>query len=137
MVAPGADGLVYGSPLVDPTPPLHELLELRRPDWHADAECREHPELTWFPERGEDSSAALAVCARCLVRDECRTAGASEGHGIWGGIGEHARPRQPTMKQRLILGGAEHATQRGYRAGCRCDDCTAAHAAYYRERRSA
>ncbi len=37
---------------------------LERPAWHADAACREHPEVDWFPERGDDQGPAKAVCAR-------------------------------------------------------------------------
>lgn len=44
---------------------------LNRPAWHRDAACREHPELSWFPERGEDVRPVKQVCAECLVRDEC------------------------------------------------------------------
>ena len=46
--------------LLDPTP------------WAADALCVEYPEVEFFPERGQDSRPAKAVCARCLVRFECR-----------------------------------------------------------------
>lgn len=44
------------------------------PAWHRDALCREHPELTWFPSKGEAAArrAACAVCARCVVADDCR-----------------------------------------------------------------
>lgn len=45
----------------DDLPDLTSLLN--RPAWHADAACREHPELTWFPARGESVNAAKAVCA--------------------------------------------------------------------------
>lgn len=66
---------------------LDELL--RRPGWHADAACREAPaEVSFFPERGESTLPALAFCARCLVRTECREAAESYGPataGVWGG----------------------------------------------------
>ena len=48
---------------------LAELIH--RPLWHADALCREHPEINWFPGKGEANRAARAVCARCPVREEC------------------------------------------------------------------
>lgn len=51
-----------------------------------DAACREHPELTWFPERGQDIRAARAVCAGCLVRPECSEYGRRERYGVWGGV---------------------------------------------------
>lgn len=60
-----------------------------RPAWHGDALCKEYPELSWFPERGDDTRAQKAICARCLVREECEQAGyaANESEvcqGIWG-----------------------------------------------------
>jgi hypothetical protein len=64
-------------------PPLLGLFN--PPAWHADAACKEHAELSWFPERGDDVRPTKAICARCLVRDECAEAGRTEQHGIWGG----------------------------------------------------
>lgn len=63
------------------------------PAWHADAACREHPELNWVPVvavTGLDQQ--LNVCASCLVRTECLTA-ALDGNetGVWGGMSERAR----------------------------------------------
>lgn len=79
--------------MIDVDDPLTALLNFIRPAFHADAACREHPELSWFPERGEPTKAQLAVCAGCLVRDECREAGADEQVGIWGGLSGNARRR--------------------------------------------
>jgi WhiB family redox-sensing transcriptional regulator len=69
-----------------------------RPAWMADAACREHPTLTWWPGPHDHAGAAAAraVCAGCLVRGEClafaldhdRTAGA---FGIYGGMSAHQR----------------------------------------------
>jgi hypothetical protein len=58
---------------------------LQPPAWHADAACREHPELNWFPGRNDDWSAPLAICATCPVRADCLLAGRGEAGGIWGG----------------------------------------------------
>lgn len=44
---------------------------LQRPAWQADAACHEHPEVNFFPPPGQSGDDARAVCARCLVRDEC------------------------------------------------------------------
>lgn len=75
-----------------------ELLELvARPAWHADAACREHPEITWFPERGEHIVDARAVCAGCLVRVEClafaleHESSDPDTHGVWGGLSRGER----------------------------------------------
>ena len=71
---------------------LDDVLALVRPPWHADAACREHPELTWFPERGQPTEPAKTVCAGCLVATECRSAGIDGRElGIWGGLSERNR----------------------------------------------
>ncbi len=44
---------------------------LGRPAWMADALCREHPEVSWFVERGEPLGPAKDICGRCLVLAEC------------------------------------------------------------------
>jgi WhiB family redox-sensing transcriptional regulator len=62
---------------------LADMLE--RPAWWADALFREKPSISWFPERGQDLTAAREVCSRCLVREECLAAGLGEDHGVWGG----------------------------------------------------
>lgn len=79
---------------------LLDLLAGGKPAFHADAACREHPELTWFPERGEDSSAAKAVCRKCLVLGECRSWALAQGaelQGLWGGLSglERKKRRRP------------------------------------------
>lgn len=72
---------------------LLELLDTPRPAFFADAACREHPELTWFPTRGDDLRPIKGVCAGCLVRDECRAYAAAEGlrYGVFGGLSERER----------------------------------------------
>lgn len=82
-----------------------ELLEvlMARPGWHADAACREHPELTWFPERGESLEPARAICGGCLVRDECETYAVSlpdNPHGVWAGLSRQERHRLRQDAQR-------------------------------------
>lgn len=67
---------------------LLALLELV-PAWHRDALCREYPEVSWFPEQGEDVTRAKAICGGCLVRAECRefaeSSYATRNFGIWAG----------------------------------------------------
>jgi Transcription factor WhiB len=61
---------------------------LNQPPWMFDAACREHPDVDFFPRRGEPFGPAKAVCARCLVRRECLEFGIAGGHdlvGVWGG----------------------------------------------------
>ena len=65
---------------------LDELMA--RPAWHADAACRERPTAMFFPEAGEQSDEALAVCSSCLVAGECRAWALEQGPelaGVWGG----------------------------------------------------
>ena len=81
-----ANGVGYDAP------PLIDVL-LRRPAWHADAACRDHPELSWFPGRGEPLDQPRAVCAGCLVRDECLAAALEDPamHGVRAGTSERER----------------------------------------------
>lgn len=86
---------------MDPLVDLVELLRSTRPAWHADAACREHPEIDFFPARGQDTTAATAVCTGCLVRTECLTA-ALDGLevGIWGGTSQRQRRRHRSIALR-------------------------------------
>lgn len=67
------------------------LLELlhRRPGWHSDALCKEHPAVDFFPGSVKAAQPALAVCGRCLAKVDCREwAMAQEPNldGVWGGL---------------------------------------------------
>jgi WhiB family redox-sensing transcriptional regulator len=77
-------------------PTLAELMQ-ERPAWMGFGACRHHPELTWFPGRGDVVMvrAAVAVCRTCPVVDECRQYGLDRGEreGIWGGLSRRARRR--------------------------------------------
>jgi WhiB family redox-sensing transcriptional regulator len=55
--------------------------------------CLEYPELTWFPERGQSSAPAKAVCGRCLVQRECLGYALADPDlmGVWGGISMRER----------------------------------------------
>ena len=71
-----------------------ELLEAySQPTWAKDGLCREHPEISFFPERGESTVAAKVLCSQCLVRAECLASALERGerHGIWGGTSERER----------------------------------------------
>jgi hypothetical protein len=66
-----------------------DLLELvhNRPPWHADALCKEHPELSWFPsQRSKPARLApiRAVCRACLAHDDCRAWSLAQGPGLVG-----------------------------------------------------
>jgi len=93
-----ADGVDRNEP--DGAADLLDLLAGGRPAWHRDASCIEHPELSWFLERGEDPAPAKAVCSTCLVLGECRSWALAQGPalvGIWGGLSarERLRRRRP------------------------------------------
>jgi Transcription factor WhiB len=68
---------------------------LARPGWQSDAACRERPDIDYVPTRGVDSRAALATCARCLVRRECLSYALPKADviGIWGQTGTRTRAR--------------------------------------------
>lgn len=71
-----------------PTPPRSDDMS-----WTDRAACRnEDPEL-FFPERGEDTGTAKAICASCSVRAECLEYALENGEqfGIWGGKSERQR----------------------------------------------
>ena len=59
-----------------------------RPAWMRDGLCREHPEVSFYPDLGQSLEPARAVCQRCLVRDECLAYALQhdERHGVWGGL---------------------------------------------------
>ena len=65
------------------------------PAWHEDAMCKLYPSVSFFPERGESSGPAKAVCAECTVRAECAAAGQGEA-GVWGGTSARERRRTHT-----------------------------------------
>jgi hypothetical protein len=84
------------STTVDTPLDLFEILT-KRPAWHADAACRETPAVNFFPDRGEPVGPALAVCAGCLVRSECRAYALgqplAEVQGVWGGTTGRSREK--------------------------------------------
>lgn len=68
-------------------------LIFRRPSWHLDAACREHPDLDWFAE-GAGAVAPAQVCRTCLVAVECREWSMAQGPGLvgtWAGLGTDER----------------------------------------------
>jgi WhiB family transcriptional regulator, redox-sensing transcriptional regulator len=116
---------------------------LARPAWYADAACRERPTAMFFPARGDAiaTAAAAAVCAGCLVLEECRAWSIDQDAtlaGVWGGLGGQqrrlARAGQPAE---LTPRPERHGTEYLYRGGCRCDPCREANASGSARRRKA
>lgn len=75
----------------DDPPGIEDLLH--RPSWQADALCKEHPEVNFFPDPSQSAAPASAVCARCLVASECLSYALSETGiaGVWGGTSDEER----------------------------------------------
>lgn len=64
-------------------------------DWRKVGECRGcDPEL-FFPQRGEDTTAAKAICRQCIVRSQCLedVLLRPKEPGVWGGTTEAERRR--------------------------------------------
>lgn len=76
---------------------FYDLLE--RPGWMLDAACREHPEVSWFPTRGDDVRIARAICTGCLVRAECADYGRREHWGMWGGLSINDRKGRKSTRR--------------------------------------
>ena len=64
-----------------------------RGGWRADAACREHPEVDFFPQDSYGVALAQRVCADCPVRLDCLewALARPELHGVWGGRSERER----------------------------------------------
>lgn len=63
-----------------------------KPRWHADAACREHPEIDFVPPHGVSAAPAKAVCRRCLVVAECLAYALEHDEvGVWGGTSTRER----------------------------------------------
>ncbi|MGH9124884.1 MAG: WhiB family transcriptional regulator [Acidimicrobiales bacterium] len=74
------------------------LLDLLRPPaWHADAVCKEHPEVDFLARDAAGIEAAKDICrSGCLVRAECQTWSLAQGvdlDGVWGALSRRDRRR--------------------------------------------
>lgn len=67
----------------------------RNLEWKADAACRTVDTSIFFPETEAAAAPALAVCARCPVREQCLdfALDTRQNDGIWGGATEIERRR--------------------------------------------
>lgn len=71
-----------------------ELFEERgNREWMVEAACLGLDPNLFFPERGEDSSQAKAICQSCVVIEECADYAQVNRltKGIWGGTSERQR----------------------------------------------
>ena len=80
---------------------LLALLRLR-PAWWRDALCHEYPGVSWFPKRKGSHDEAVAICRRCLVRQECLdyAMGDLNLHGVWGRTTRPQRKALAALKER-------------------------------------
>lgn len=65
-----------------------------RPTWMLDAACHDQTAV-FFPELGQDATAAKAICATCPVLGTCLAYAVAEPSlkGVWGGTSEVERKR--------------------------------------------
>jgi hypothetical protein len=91
---------LFAEPFVGEEP--FDIEAFTKPAWHARAACRDHHELSWFPEHGEAADAQRDVCAHCEVLAECAAAGVGE-VGVWAGVDVEYIPviveRRPFSRQ--------------------------------------
>ena len=59
----------------------------RPPEWMARARCAETDPELFYPAKGEASTAARQICAKCEVVAQCLAYAldGDEDHGVWGG----------------------------------------------------
>ena len=58
------------------------------PAWFDQAACVDAGPDAFFPEKGQDATAALAICGRCPVRGRCADYALEQGFtdGVFGGM---------------------------------------------------
>ena len=63
------------------------------PSWQQHAACLGEPVDLFFPDKGESTTAAKAICADCPVADSCLDWALAEGFdvGVFGGLSPTAR----------------------------------------------
>lgn len=105
---------------------------LRPPDWTIDAACANQPAEWWHSEDTREQLAARTICTTCPVRLTCAldALGRAEPYGVWGGLDRADRRTVAREYGYPHPAAAAHGTRSRYVAGCRCPDCTRAHAAY-------
>jgi WhiB family redox-sensing transcriptional regulator len=77
---------------------------LEPPPWHADAACRGESIDVFFPPLGAQAKAARAICGRCPVIDDCRTAAYEndEQAGVWAGETPRERRAGVAAARRMV-----------------------------------
>lgn len=78
---------------------------MTRPDWMREAACIDADPEAFFPEKGDTSAQAKAICARCDVSPECLTYALEHNitYGTWGGTSERERRSMQRRRQSRAL----------------------------------
>lgn len=101
--------------------------ELEPTPWTGLAACKGCKPDLWFPERGDSTRQALAICDTCPVQSECLDYALRWNitDGVWGGktVRQRQAIRARTHPPRPRLLPASHGTTTRYARGCRCDHC--------------
>jgi hypothetical protein len=108
-------------------------------NWMSQRACFDVPVELFFPDVGQNASAAKAICASCPVVAECLSYALEnrEEYGVWGGLAPwERRPRQRPPKRSPV---ARCGTDAGYARHRRlgeepCGECKGAHAKAWRLR---
>jgi WhiB family redox-sensing transcriptional regulator len=81
---------------------LHELAD--QPEWMADARCPQVGSDLFYADDLTGVQAALEVCRRCPVRDDCLDHALDTGeiYGVWGGTSETARGKLRVRMRREL-----------------------------------
>lgn len=64
-------------------------------DWRDDALCAQADPELFYPDKGENATAAKKICEQCAVSRECLDWALSHGEdvGVWGGMSQQERNR--------------------------------------------
>ena len=95
MALTWVEALMQPGPLPDPL----RTYAVTRPPWMADGLCRQHPEVTWFPAKGQSLAPARELCATCPSRAPCLAYALADESlaGVW--AGSSARERRALRSQ--------------------------------------
>jgi hypothetical protein len=108
------------------------------PAWYEDAVCAQTRPDAFFPEVGESTADAKAVCLECPVRVQCLqyALDRDERFGVWGGFSERER-RRLKRGERVPLGGNRKQAAPVVCAVCRKEFYGNSHTAKYCTKRCA
>lgn len=81
-----------------------QVIEPADHDWQLRANCLGLPKSLFYPARGDSLTEPRAVCAGCVVREQCLEYALVNGieHGLWGGKSE--RQRRAMRRERKAAG---------------------------------